>query len=195
MYGKSPSGIFLLVRGSNLLGHPTYREDYRPLLHVKMCRAMLRSPSEDLVSWKQLTEAVVDQLTKPKTLSPSIFQQEIEMLWEMGLDFNYKPNGNTILYFMMKNNLVEGVKTILERQASVDDVDNQGRTAIQVAVENQITEIIHLLEENVAGKLFTCSRFVFPWRCCQLEQSSDSTLSVIYIRNGQMVISSLFYLL
>ena len=30
--------------GSNLLDHPTYRKDYRPLLHAKMCHAMLRSP-------------------------------------------------------------------------------------------------------------------------------------------------------
>ena len=62
--------FFLL--GSNLIGHSTDKEEYRPLLHVKMCRAMLSSPKNDLIPWAQLAEAVVDQLIKPKNLKPSV---------------------------------------------------------------------------------------------------------------------------
>ena len=111
-------------------------------------------PSDNLDPWTQLAEAVADQLVKLENFSPSIFVQEIEMLWEMGLDVNYRPNNSaTILYFMIANNLVEGVKKCLAWQASVDNVDDQGRTAIQVATENQCSEILDLLEQNVTGKL------------------------------------------
>ena len=78
--------------------------------------------------------------------------QEIEMLWEMGFEMNYQPNNTSILYHMIENNLVEGVRKCLERQASVDDTDDKNRTAMEVAADKP--EILHLLEETVAGKIF-----------------------------------------
>ena len=142
--------FFLL--GSNLISHPTDKEEYKPLLHVKICLAMLYSPQNDLIPWAQLAEAVVDQLIKSENLKTSVFVQEIEMLWEMGLEMNYRPNSSSILYHMIENNLVEGVRKCLERQASVDDIDDKNRTAMKVAADKP--EILHLLEETVAGKMF-----------------------------------------
>ena len=141
------------LHGSNLIDHATYKEDYRPLLHVKLCRAMLRSPRDDPDSWTLLAEAVVDQLVQPENFEPLDFVQEIEMLWEMGLGVNYPPNNSaTILYFMIKNNLVEGVKKCLDRQASVCNIDGENRTAMEVAANNPA--IKHVLLEHVAGKIF-----------------------------------------
>ena len=155
------------LHGSNLLGHPTYKEEYRPLLHVKMCLAMLRSPSDDLIPWTRLAEAVVDQIVQPKNLNPETFVQEIEMLWEMGLDINYRPNNSSsILYSIIKNDLTEGVRKCMEWQASVDDIDGHGRTAVQVAAENQCTEILDLLEENLLGKTHFYSDKHHIWSPC-----------------------------
>ena len=127
---------------------------------------MLRSPSEDIVPWTRLAEAIVDQLVQQINLSPESHVQEIKMLSEMGLDINYRPNKSTsILYSMIMNNLVEGSKMCLEWQASVDDIDGRGRTAAQVAAEHQCTEILDLLEENVSGKTctFTVKRTIYKY--------------------------------
>ena len=82
--------ISFFLPGSNLVSHAMYREDYRPLLYVKLCRALLYSPSNNIVPWRQLAEAAACQLLKPENLQPEKFLEDIKMLKEMGLDVDFK---------------------------------------------------------------------------------------------------------
>ena len=137
--------------GYNLLGQTSYRS----LLYARLCCAILHIPSHNIKPWTQLAETVADQLVKPVNLNPDTFVQEVNMLFEMGLDVNYRPENRptaTILYYMIKNNLLDGVKSLLAKKASVDDIDGMGSTAIQLAEENKCTDVLLHLQENVAGK-------------------------------------------
>ena len=40
------------LKGCNLLSDSKYREDFRPLLYMRLCRAMLQSPSDNIDPWK-----------------------------------------------------------------------------------------------------------------------------------------------
>ena len=146
--------------GYNLLDHD--QEDCRPLIYTRLCRAMLHIPSQNIKPWTQLAESIVDQLVAPKNLNPGTFVQEVNMLIEMGLDVNYRPkNAATVLFYMIKNDLFDGVKSLLEKRASVDDIDGKGSTAIQVAKEYECTNILHQLEKNITGKtLFKVSEWI-----------------------------------
>ena len=128
----------------DLLGQDLYRP--RALLYTRLCRAMLHIPSENMKPWTQLAEAVADQLVTPQNLDPDTFLQEVNMLLKMDLHVNY------ILYRLIKNNLLDGVKSLLAKNASVDDIDGKGSTAMQVAEKNKRTTILHHLQENVGGK-------------------------------------------
>ena len=135
--------------GYNLLG----QANYRSLIYARLCHAMLHIPSENIKPWTQLAETVADQLVTPQNLDPDTFVQEVNMLLEMNLHVNYRPNDTaTILYHLIENNLLDGIKSLLAKKASVDDIDGKGSTAMQVAEKNKHTEILHHLQENVAGK-------------------------------------------
>ena len=137
--------------GYNLLGPVSFR----PLLYTRLCRAMLHIPSQNIKPWTQLAESVADQLVRPENLDPGTFVQDVDMLLEMGLHVNYRSKDTaTILSYMIKNNLLNGVKIFLKKKASVDDLDGKGSTAMQVAEENKCTDILHHLQQNVAGKIF-----------------------------------------
>ena len=134
----------------NLLGEASYRS----LIYTRLCRAMLHIPSQNIKPWTQLAETVVDQLVAPENLNPDTFVQEVNMLLEMGLDVDYRPkNTATILFYMIKNDLLDGVKTLVKKKASVDDIDGEGSTAIQVAEESNCTDILDHLKKNTTGKI------------------------------------------
>ena len=137
--------------GYDLLG----QSNYRSLIYARLCRAMLHIPSENIKPWTQLAETVADQFVTPQNLDPDTFVQEVNMLLKMKLDVNYRlKNSATILCYMIKNDLLDGVKSFLKKEVSVDDVDGKGSTAMQVSEENKCTDILHHLQENVAGKIF-----------------------------------------
>ena len=136
--------------GYDLLGQVSYRS----LLYTRLCRAMLHIPSQNIKPWTHLAETVADQLVAPQNLDPGTFVQEVNMLLEMNLHVNYRSNNaTTILYHMIKNDLLDGVKNLLARKASVDDIDGKGSTAMQIAEENNLTDILDHLEHNIAGKI------------------------------------------
>ena len=138
--------------GSNLVGHSMYKKDYRPLFYVKLCRAMLYSPSNNIAPWRQLAEVAACQLLKPENLHPEKFLEDIKMLKEMGLHVDFKcENGFCLLYYAINYNLAESVRLLLEWQASVQDVDTRGRSALEVAYEKSGPVIIRLLKEKNAG--------------------------------------------
>ena len=131
------------IPGSNLVGHPMYRVDYRPLFYVKLCRALLYSPSHNIAAWRQLAKTAACQLLKPENLRPEDFLQEIKMLREMGLNVDFKcEKGFSLLHYAISHNLTESVHLLLEWQVSVDNVDKDGRSALEVAKEKKSGPVI-----------------------------------------------------
>ena len=122
------------LKGCNLLGHSMYREDFRPLLYVRLCRAMLQSPSDNKVPWECLAQAVAEQLVKEEHFQRESFVEEISMLKPMGLDANWRSEtGACLLYYVIKSGLEDGVSMLGTWGATSDDIDGNGRSFIQVA--------------------------------------------------------------
>ena len=143
--------------GSNLFVHSQYKNDYRPLLYTRLCRAMLHSPSENIVPWAQLAHAVADQLCRPENLLREAFVSEVKMLREMGLDANYRwENGCNLMFFMIKHDLEIGVQYLLEWGTSVHNVDGRGTSALDMANVLHQTSVIDLLKEAFTGKYTGC---------------------------------------
>ena len=150
--------------GSNLVSSATHREDYRGLLYVRLCRAMLNSPSSNNTRlWTLIAQAVADQLIDAEYLHHETFVEDIRALLDIGLDESYRSsNGCSVLFYMVQHDLLDGVVLLLERQASVDNVDGRGNSAMKVAAENKKSDILKFLQEAVAGKndevAFLCKR-------------------------------------
>ena len=139
--------------GSDLIGHSQYKNDHRPLLYTRLCRAMLHSPSENIASWAQLAHSVADQLCRPENLIREAFVTEIQLLREMGLDRNYRwENGCNLLFFMIKYDLEIGVQNFLEWGTSVKNVDGRGTSALDLATVMNLQAIEELLRHVFRGK-------------------------------------------
>ena len=144
------------LTGCNLLIHPLYIDDFRPLLYMRLCRAMLKSPSENTVPWKRLAHAVAEQLVKDENLQRESFIDEIKILKTMRLDVNWRSeNGACLLYFMIKCGLVDGVRMVIEWGKMLDDVewgemcddvDGKGSSAVEVAKNFKQPDIQRLLQ-------------------------------------------------
>ena len=140
------------LKGCNLLSHSMYREDFRPLLYMRLCRAMLHSPSDNIVPWKCLTQAVAEQLVKEEHFQRESFFDEISLLRTMGLDANWRSeNGACLLYYMIKYGLENGVNMLVEWGATSDDMDGAGRSFIQTAQYFKQSSLLKDLLEK--GKL------------------------------------------
>ena len=139
--------------GSDLIGHSQYKNDHRPLLYTRLCRAMLHSPSENVAPWAQLAQSVADQLCRPENLLREAFVAEIQLLREMGLDRNYRwENGCNLLFFMIKYDLEIGVQNLLEWGTSVKNVDGRGTSALDLATAMNFQAVEDLLMEAFIGK-------------------------------------------
>ena len=137
------------LKGCNLLSHSKYREDFRPLLYTRLCRAMLQSPSENIDPWKSLAQTVAEQLVKEEHFQRDSFIDEISTLKRMGLDVNWRSeSGACLLYYMIKYGLVRGVHMLTEGGATLEDIDGEGRSAFQMAEECKQIEIQKLLQEK-----------------------------------------------
>ena len=148
--------------GSNLVSSATHREDYRALLYARLCRAMLNSPSSSNTGlWTLIAQAVADQLIDAENLHHETFVEDIRALLDIGLDESYRSsNGCSVLFYMVQHDLLDGVVLLLERQASVDNVDGRGNSAMKVAAENKKSDILKFLQEAVAGKNDEVASFV-----------------------------------
>ena len=144
------------LKGCNLLSHSNYREDFRPLLYTRLCRAMLQSPSDNIDPWKTLAQMVAEQLVKEEHFQSASFIEEVSTLKTMGLDVNWRSkNGTCLLYYMIKYGLVHGVHMLVKWGATSEDVDGNGRSAFQVAEDFKQPAIQKLLQEEgkcVRGK-------------------------------------------
>ena len=137
------------LKGCNLLGHSMFREDFRPLLYMRLCRAMLQSPSDNKVPWECLAKAVAEQLVKEEHFKKESFIEEISMLKSMGLDTNWRSeNGACLLYYMIKYGLENGVYTLIEWGATSDDIDKDRRSFIQVAESFKQSSLLKVLLEK-----------------------------------------------
>ena len=137
------------LKGCNLLSHYIYREDFRPLLYMRLCRAMLQSPSDNIDPWKSLAQVVAEQLVKEEHFQRVAFVEEISTLKTMGLDANWRSeNGTCLLYHMIKYGLVHGVHMLTEWGAALEDIDGDGRSAFQVAKDFKQPEVQKLLQKK-----------------------------------------------
>ena len=137
------------LKGCNLLSHDIYREDFRPLLYMRLCRAMLQSPSDNIDPWKSLAQMVAEQLVKEEHFQRESFIEEISTLKTMGLDANWRSeNGTCLLYYMIKYGLGHGANMLTEWGATLEDIDGKGRSAFLVAEDFKQPEIQKLLQEK-----------------------------------------------
>jgi ankyrin repeat protein len=138
--------------GSNLLAHAMY-SDSTALMYVQMCRAFINSPSENPDAWTQLVNTVVQQLLQAQNFSQNDAMQELKLLGEMGLDPNVRdPRGHSPLHYTIELDSVEGVRTLMEWRASVENVNGQGNTAIYVAEKMEKPGILKYLQSVIEGK-------------------------------------------
>ena len=133
------------VRGCNLMKHSIDKNDYRQILYVKYCAAVLSNV--DKAAWQQLAECVAQQLLNSTNVHKSWFLNEIETLLDIGLTSQM----DAILDKMIQLGQVEGVRMMLERGASAADVDGYGRTRLEQA-QYITTGVRKFVEDNVKGK-------------------------------------------
>ena len=144
------------LKGCDLMLHSIDKNDYRQMLYIKYCAAVLSDTNE--AAWRQLAECVAQQLLKSENKNKSCFLHEIETLIDMGL----KLRMNDILVEMMELREVEGVRMMLERGASLTDL--KGSTTVfdlarSPTIDNTTrTPILNFLDNNVKGKLI---HFIF----------------------------------
>ena len=137
------------VKGCYLLNHSMYQEDFMPSLYVRLCRAMLQNPYDNISSWKCLTQMVAEQLVKEEHFQQESFVEEIATLKTMGLDENWRSeNGTRLLYYMIKYGLMHGVQMLVDWGATSEDIDEKGRSAFQLAEEFQQPAIQKILQEH-----------------------------------------------
>ena len=137
------------LKGCNLLSHSMYTEDFRPLLYVRLCRAMMQSPSDHVSSWDHLAQVVVEQLVKEENFQRESFIDEIRTMRKMGLTADWKSeNGTCLLYYMMKHGLVDGVKMLVEWGVTSDNIDGDGRSFIEATEYFEQPAILNVLLEK-----------------------------------------------
>ena len=171
-FAQTRQDSFFLKR-CDLMVHSIDKNDYRPMLCVKYCAAMLSDTGK--VAWQQLAECVVRQLLNSKNMHESCFLHEIETLLGMGL----KSQINSILDIMIRTGQVEGVKMMLKRGASAEGevVDVQGLMARARVENNTATSktdaVLKFLQENLKGK-FIINLYITSWgtRRCTGKQSN-----------------------
>ena len=129
--GEKHQDSFFL-RGCNLIEHSIDKDDYRQILYVKYCIAVLSDTNE--AAWEQLAECVAQQVHKQKNMQKSYFEEEINTLLDMGL----KSQMDDILGDMINLGHVEGVRMMLERGASASLVAQSDNTAMFKVVEDSI---------------------------------------------------------
>ena len=143
------------LKGCNLMEHSIAKDDYRQILYVKYCAAMLRDTNE--AAWQQLAECVAQQLRKSENIHMSCFLHEIETLLDMGL--KSKSLMEDVLHDMVDLEQVKGVWMMLERGAparwATDHIGHHDNPAILKVLEDSIKgKFIIYLRNHVGTCLF-----------------------------------------
>ena len=138
----------------DLMLHSIDKDDYRQMLYVMYCAAVLSDTNK--LAWQQLAEYVAQQLRKPENKHDNCFLHEIKTLVDMSL----KSQMNKILIDMVELGLVEGVRMMLERGVSLTDKTFRMmiRTCNRIKTyrhkdDTRRTTMLNFLENNVKGKL------------------------------------------
>ena len=125
------------LKGYNLMEHSIDKDDYRQILYMKYCAAVLSDTNE--AAWEQLAECVAER----QKYSWSFSVQETDILLDMGL----KSHMDFILYTIRSLGQVEGVRMLLERGVSArkvtDSVIHEG---------NVNPAMLTVIEDNIEGK-------------------------------------------
>ena len=127
------------LRGCNLMEHSIDKHDYRQILYVKYCMAVLSDTNE--AAWEQLAEDVAEQVQKSENMQKSCFVEEIETLLDMGL----KSGTFSILLEMIILGHAEGVRRMFERGASA-------RLVAQRVARSSNTAMLKVIEDSMKGK-------------------------------------------
>ena len=148
-FAKKHQSSFFFQR-CDLMVHSIDKNDYRQMLYVLYCLAVLSDTGD--AAWQNLADYVAEQLLLSENLHESSFLQEIEILLELGL----KCHKNIILGAMIKVGQVAGVRMLLERGASVGDVGETGvsarnTSALQLAHAYQAHDVCIFLEDTTKG--------------------------------------------
>ena len=129
------------LRGCNLMKHSIDKNDCWQILYVKFCMAVLSDTNE--AAWQQLADCVAQQLFNSENMRRSCFVQEIDILLDMGL----KSHMDDIVDRMIGLGQVEGVRMLLERDASAKYV-----THSVIQQDNVNPAMLTVMEDNVKGK-------------------------------------------
>ena len=160
---KHQDSFFL--QGYDLMLHSIDMNDYRQILYVKFCAAVLSDTNE--AAWQQLAGCVAKKLLEKENKLKSCFLHEIKTLVDMGLNSQM----NDVLDEMIHLGEVEGVRMILERSAFLTDRGLHGNTVFDRA-RNRIP-ILNFLDNSVKGKLLIIHLYVaYP---------KDNKLPYIYV--------------
>ena len=141
-FAQKYQSSFFLPR-CDLMVHSIDKNDYRQMLYVKYCLAVL-SDTDD-AAWQNLADYVAEQLLLSENLHERSFLQEIEILLDMGL----KSLKNSVLCAMIKAGQVAGVKMLLERGASAGDIGDT--SALLLAQTHRARDVYNFLGDTIKG--------------------------------------------
>ena len=142
------------IRGCNLLSHNMYHEDLRPLLFVLLCQARITDNGDKLV-WTGLLQQTAKLTLHKNNLKEECLLNEATHLLEMGLNVNFKTDeGESLMSSMLKFDLFAGVELLLDKGASLEDIDSNGSSAVEVAFKKQQEAIINLLSQQRPSKYY-----------------------------------------
>ena len=132
---KHQNSFFL--QGCDLIAHSIDDNDYRQMLYVKYCAAVLSDTSE--AAWQQLAGYVAELLIDSSNMNDRNFLHEMETLVDMGL----KSQSKDILHRMAIIGQGEGVLMMMERGAFATGV-------LRTAIPKHGTTA-KLLKDNIKG--------------------------------------------
>ena len=140
---KHQDSFFL--QGCNLIVHSIDDNDYRQMLYVKYCAAVLSDTDE--TTWQKLAECLAKQLLKSSNMNESYFLHEAETLLDMGL----KPQMEieNFCFEILKLGHEEGVRLMMERNACKFQ-----KICIWCKVRlNPTTAMLQFVEDSTKGNL------------------------------------------
>jgi ankyrin repeat protein len=139
---KKQMSFFL--RRCDLMTHSVDKTDDRQTIYIRYCKALLCDADD--VTWTNLVEVVSKLLLTQENINEKCFVQDTKNVLDMGLNVSV----TEFVKPMIKLRKLEGLKMLLEKHASVEDVDGKGSSAFQLAQE--APDILRFLYDNVQGK-------------------------------------------
>jgi hypothetical protein len=133
------------LRGCDLIAHNIDTNNDWQLFYIRYCKALLCDAGDAV--WQEVADLVSKLLLKPEYLNEKCIVQDTKSVLDMGMNVSV----SEFVKPMIKIRNLEGLKMVLEKQASVEDVDGIESCAFVLAEETP--DILLLLSENVLGEV------------------------------------------